>query len=578
MRMSRSTQGTIRQLLVAGLLLPLILPAQEQPESVFFEQVEVNVVNLEVFVTDANGQRIVGLTRDDFEIYEDGEQVEITNFFAVDREDRILESTQTEELPEEAPPTPEPRLLPAEHRLNLLVYFDNFNLQPGNRTRLVDQVGDFIEDRIAQGDNVMLVGSFRVPQVVVPLTRDRQAIDDGLRKIKKAATYRQTDEAQLRQTMKMMELAFREGRPREAHGWIRTYIQSASSDLRVSSRAVTDMVRSLAGLPGRKAIIYISEGLPQRPGEELYQYMTDLFGQAGIEQARASGGYFIDPSIEAVGEDQTELFNVIAREANANQVTFYTLDATGGKVSSGISAELLTDATLSGGQTTLAAMRVMNLQQPLIDMAEATGGASVINTFNFDEALIRVAADFDSFYSLGYSPSSGGDGQFHKIEVRVKGPALKVRHRTGYLDKPVEERVADRTVASLVFGLEKNPLEITMDFGEAEKIKKGKYHLPVMVRIPIRSVTLVPGDKQEEGRLEIFVGVKDEDGISDLHKQSYPVQIPKELVSQAMEKDIGYSVTLEVRPGEPTVAVGVWDSISGLESFVHKPARVTKVN
>ena len=578
MIISKFTQPRIWRLAAASLLVSLGLIAQDQPASVYFEQVEVNVVNLEVFVTDANGHRVAGLTRDDFEIYQDGEQVEITNFFAIDREDRILRTTQAETLPDETAPTPEPRLLPAEHRLNLLIYFDNFNLTPGNRTRLLDQVGDFIEDRITQGDNVMLVGSFRTPQVVVPLTRDRQAIADGLQKLKKASTYRQVDQAQLRQSMKSIELAFAEGNPRAAHGWVRTYVQSASADLRVSSRAITNMVRSLAGLPGRKAILYVSEGLPQRPGEELYQYMVDLFGQDGIEQARRSGGYFLDPSIEANAEDQTALFNVIAREANANQVTFYTLDATGGKVSSGISAELRTDATLAGGLTTLAAMRVMNLQQPLIDMAEATGGASVLNTFNFDEALVRIADDFDSFYSLGYMPSSGGDGKFHKIEVRVKHPALKVRHRTGYLDKPTEERVADRTIASLVFGLEKNPLEIAVDFGEAERIKKSKYHLPVMVRIPIRSVTLVPGDRHEEGRLEIYLAVRDEDGISELHRQSYPVQIPKELVSQAQDKDIGYSVTLEVRPGEPTVAVGVWDSISGLESFVHMPVRVAQEN
>jgi VWFA-related protein len=575
MTIRKDTQRRIWRLAGAAFLVSLTVTAQEQPTSVYFEQVEVNVVNIEVFVTDADGRRVEGLTRDDFEIYQDGEQVEITNFFAVDREDRIMRSVEAGTLPDGAPPTPEPRLLPAEHRLNLLVYFDDFNLQPGNRARIVDQVGDFMTDRIAQGDNVMLVSSFRSPQVVVPLTRDPQAIADGLRKLKKGATHRQVDEAQLRQAMKSMEIAFAEGKPREAHGWVRTYIQSATADLRVSSGAVTDMVRSLAGLPGRKAIIYVSEGLPQRPGEELYQYLADLFGESGLDGARA-GGYFVDPSIESISEDQTDLFNVIAREANANQVTFYTLDATGGKISSGISSELRTDVSIAGGQTTLAAMRVSNLQQPLIDMAEATGGASVLNTFNFDEALVRVATDFDSFYSLGYAPNSSGDGKFHNIEVRVKHPALRVRHRTGYLDKPPAERVGDRTVASLVFGLEKNPLEIEVDFGDAQRVKKGKYHLPVMVRIPIREVTRVPGDSHEEGRLEIYMAVRDEDGISDLERQSYPVQIPNELISQAQDKDIGYSVTLLVRPGEPTVGVGVWDAISGLESFVLKQVLVAK--
>src|SRR5688572_25929801 len=71
--------------LAAGLLpgLALAQAPPENPEPTFFESIDVNVVNVEVYVTDKQGRRVQGLTRDDFQVLEDGKPVEITNFYAV---------------------------------------------------------------------------------------------------------------------------------------------------------------------------------------------------------------------------------------------------------------------------------------------------------------------------------------------------------------------------------------------------------------------------------------------------------------------------------------------------------------
>jgi Ca-activated chloride channel family protein len=63
----------------AGLLAPLILPAQDK-DSVTTLHVKVNLVNIFVNVTDRNGAIVGGLTRDDFAIYEDGRQQQISIF------------------------------------------------------------------------------------------------------------------------------------------------------------------------------------------------------------------------------------------------------------------------------------------------------------------------------------------------------------------------------------------------------------------------------------------------------------------------------------------------------------------
>jgi hypothetical protein len=281
----------------------------------------------------------------------------------------------------------------------------------------------------------------------------------------------------------------------------------------------------------------------------------------------------LDPSIEALRNDKTLLYNAVIRAANANQVTLYTLDASGTQGHSTLGAEhsgAFIGAS-DAGRTTLDGMRQDNLIEPLIALASATGGTAVVNTSNFDDALAGLASDFDTYYSLGYPAPNSGDGAYHKIQVRLKRPGLSVRHRQGYVDRSPEERVADRTLSSLLLDLESNPLEVSLDFGEPQRQGKKRYRLPVMVRIPVDHVTLLDTGGTREGRLKIFLVVKDDEGgVSDLHRHAYPLNIPDEQLVDALQREIGYYATLEVRPGRPVVAVGVWDELAGSESFVQK--------
>src|SRR3954452_12875404 len=48
------------------------------------EKIDVSVVNVDVTVTDRHGQPVAGLTRNDFEIFEDGKPQTITNFYLVE--------------------------------------------------------------------------------------------------------------------------------------------------------------------------------------------------------------------------------------------------------------------------------------------------------------------------------------------------------------------------------------------------------------------------------------------------------------------------------------------------------------
>ena len=58
--------------------------AEVSEEGAYLETVDVNIVNVDVFVTDKAGNPITGLTVDDFELYEDGKPIAITNFYILE--------------------------------------------------------------------------------------------------------------------------------------------------------------------------------------------------------------------------------------------------------------------------------------------------------------------------------------------------------------------------------------------------------------------------------------------------------------------------------------------------------------
>src|SRR5436189_4382250 len=69
---------------VALLLVSPILSAQNiGPLPPLTAHVDVQVVNVDVSVTDTDGKPVMNLTRDDFEIFEDGKPQKITNFYIV---------------------------------------------------------------------------------------------------------------------------------------------------------------------------------------------------------------------------------------------------------------------------------------------------------------------------------------------------------------------------------------------------------------------------------------------------------------------------------------------------------------
>src|SRR5204863_230180 len=72
-------------------------------------------------------------------------------------------------------------------------------------------------------------------------------------------------------------------------------------------------------------------------------------------------------------------------------------------------------------------------QDTLRALADETSGFAAVNTNDFGNAFARVVKDNSAYYVLGYYPAGHPkDGRFHKLQVKVSRPDLKVRARSGY--------------------------------------------------------------------------------------------------------------------------------------------------
>ena len=544
-------------------------PTGEAPAGeVFIDRIDVNVVNVDVYVTDKKGRRVTGLKRDDFELLEDGKPVAVSNFYAVEDGRPTKSSDAAPAAPEESR---QPRLsvrpqqvqVPEDQRLHLILYFDNLFLKPFNRNKVVGQVRQFLHTNVTPQDRVMLVTFDRSLHVRHPFTSDMRAISDALIEIETLSGFAVQGDSDRRDVLKRLEDA---QTVYEAEAYVDLYAKSLHFDVTTTIRHLKEMVASLAGLPGRKAILHVSDGIPMTAAEDLYFLLDDRF------QDDAAG-----LSLRANQYNVRRPFRELTASANANRVTFYTVEAAGLRAHTSVSAAYGgsrgRDGLVGGSRAEADFIRSASHQETLMMLAHDTGGLATISTNNFGDAFDRMASDFKTYYSLGYSSAHSGDGRYHDIEVRVKGRKdVTVRHRTGYRDKTPEAQLSEGTLAALLYGFDANPLGIELRFSRERPDDKDHYLLPIEVRVPLGKTTLIPQTDVHQGRLRFSVAVIDDDGrMSPVEQTPVPLAIPDADIETARTQYYVYSVELRMRRGRQKVAVGVRDEFAAETSYIHRP-------
>ncbi len=531
----------------------------EDEETGYFEEIAVEIVNVEVYVTDRDGKPVEGLTLEDFEVFEDKGPVELINFYSVSKGRPTSLGEPVEEKPVDPLAQPEEELseltYPVEQRLNLIIYVDNLFIHPLNRNRVFSRLRQFLFDTLRPGDQVMLASYDRSLHIRFPFSSDIDGVSAALDDLEKLTGYAQQRE---QERSERIQAIYETSSLHKALFEASSFADNARHEADESLNGLREMLDSLGGLPGRKMLLHVSDGLPAVPGQDLYQAVQQKF----IDQSALA---------EAMSYDLSQRYVHLIAEANSNRVSFYTIDAAGLRTQSGMGAENRAINSPTSVSFAVDAVRTSNLQDTLISMADKTGGQAIFNTNDVSEGLQRITQDFDNYYSLGYRAPTTRRGRYHDIEVRLrdKESGWRIRHREGYRDKPTEMQMEDAINAFFVHGFEANPLEAQIDLGPQTDEGDGKFDVAIRVRVPIAKVTLVPRPGFHEAQLRLYFSAIDTKGAkAPVAELPLELRIPDESLEAAMQDEIGRVINLTMKNGPHKFVVGVRDEISELRSIL----------
>lgn len=544
-------------------------PAEEPPKDQvgglrFIDVSEVTIKNVEVSVTDKDGRTITNLRREDFLVFQNGEPQEVVNFalYQGDTVVRPPEVVAEPEAPAAPVPIPTPRIEERREPRFLVLLIDNENITVFNRNRVINRMSEWVRENLKAPDQMMVVSYQRSLKVLQPLTSDPEDIASALHTMRTFVGGR----AEVNSTRRDIEDFIAQDNNKtnldRALGRARAFAREQRNNLTFTVRALQDFVTQMSGLPGKRAIVYVSDGLPMTPGLEVFYEVQEQYRDPGsISQSREY--------------DATAMFRSLVTSCASSGVTLYTIDARGLQSELGIEAE-----NRQSRSTLSAAMTRSNYQDSLVYMADQTGGLAIVNTNDVAPGLKRIIDDFSTYYSLGYRLVPTGTDRLHRIEVRLKGyPEYRLNFTRTFIEKTLPTRIADRVMTGLTFPVDENPLGIAVIAGEAVLASGSRYTLPVDVRIPLASVALIPDGVELSGYVMVYYAACDDDGKqSDLQRLSHTIRVKPSEYDQARGQYYTVSASLLLEAGRYRVSVGLRDELTNQASFTSLRREVGNVS
>jgi VWFA-related protein len=345
-------------------------------------RVEVNYVEVDAFVTGADGAPVTDLKASDFELLEEGIPQSVTSFATVNL------PVERATAPLFAPPVqPDARSNDASEGRVYVVLLDDLHVHPARAPRVRAVLRQFVEQNLGVNDLAAVVSARGS-------SADSQDFTNNPRLLLQAIDHF-TGSVPITRSEALVIQGEAQSAPADP------VQQEEAQRARLLMMSMRRLGEFMAGVRGRrKTVILVSEGVGY-----------DIYNSLGL-----AGGV-----TSAVLEDSEKAVSALTR---AN-VTVYTIDPRGM-----LDVERLSESTRSSEEQ--AAFR--RAQDSLRVLAAETGGFAAVNQNDISAAFDRIVRDNSSYYILGYYPTNERrDGSFRNVDVRVKRPGVEVRSRRGYL-------------------------------------------------------------------------------------------------------------------------------------------------
>lgn len=485
------------------------------------------LVVVDVVATDSKGDPITDLGEQDFTILEDGRPQKISSF-----------TFQHPQAPASRDPQLPPNVFtnaPASKTSSLnIILLDASNGEFSSRAYALDELTKYLESGPVIQPTAMYVLEHKL-ELLHDFTTDTKALRHALAGFRpQIAPHVDTAEAAAS-----------------------TYAQRGSfqaQDVGIQNtlKALGALAQSLAGYPGRKNLIWLSEAFPVNFFPESLAPLSTTIPPRGSSATSA-----LSPTLsrgEAAFAAQTgargysDYLADVQKVADAfmgSQVAIYPIDAAGvGRISQ---IEALTT------------MRTM---------AERTGGKTFANQNDLKGSLRSSMDDGSTYYTLSYYPDNKTwDGKFRSIEIKSDRARVNLRFRQGYYalnpeaDKEDAKRLSADFSQALAFDA---PSSTAIPFHATVAPPASGQKLAVQFAIDPHSLSY---SQLENGAQEANLGcaVVAYSGKGSMVRNeinNLTGKVKAENFPALMQSQFPCQCAIDLKPGKYTLRLGVVDKIS----------------
>jgi len=543
-------------------------------------KITTSLIQVDATVLDKKGKPVKGLTADDFEIYENGKKQAITNFSFVElgsEKEKTTEQIAAKPVKGAVAPPPVPvKLRPEQVHRTVALVVDDLGLSVMSVDVVKTALKKFVDEQMLPGDVVAIIRTGSGAGALQQFTTDKRILHAAIDRVRwnphgragvnlfavadpsiegaarvGSQSYAVTGEAALPQeTLEHQQNAYTDmlGSQRQADQYNQEIFSVGTLG------AVNYVVRGMRDLPGRKAVVLFSDGFVL---------------------------YDLDNGKKKPNPRLVDNFQRLTEMANRNSVIIYTMDARGVVDALMANAEDTFEDFVQSGRPIVqevAISRSVELyesQEGLRALAEQTGGFAVINNNNLAKGIQRIMNDQNSYYVLGYQPSSESFDakklRFNKLEVKVLRPDLHVRYRSGFFSVRDEDRTPpvktprQQIYAALTSPFYSNDIDLRLTSLLADDTKTGVFMRSLLyVNGADLKFTEEPGGWRKASFDIVAMIFGDNGSIVDEVSRTETIKARAETLQEIIDKGFVSTITVPIKkPGAYQMRVVMRDSATG---------------
>jgi VWFA-related protein len=412
-----------------------LLCSQTAPPGDTTFRAETRLVLLDIVVTNAKGEPVPGLQREDFQVTEDGRQQNVSVF-----EEHKGGAINVANIP------PMPAnvftnypLTKVPDSVNVLL-LDWLNTQPQDQSYVRAQTIKYLNSItpgtslavFTLGARLHMVQGFTTDPTVLLTALDSKNVKPGTESTRLLPTTVQAASERHMIDMMRMNMAAPAAIEAVTQEMAGTGALHSDQRVKVTLQALQQLARFLSGIPGRKNVIWFSGSFPIR-----------IFPGAGVPHEYAGD---LRQTADLLTPGRVSIYPVSAEGLTGN----FTYEAENA-FSAREQEENLKEESLKHAETQLA----------MEELARDTGGQALYNANSLSDAMAHAINSGSHFYVLAYSPSNQKmDGKYRAIEVKLLRGEYKLAYRRGYYAEEAKIRPgrdqgapADPLLRLMAFGL-----------------------------------------------------------------------------------------------------------------------------